>query len=463
MDWDIQMPMRQPWSSLLMASTARRLATDSFGASDNAEQCLEMAEQVAERNLCEIADFLSGCSDLSFFFIGCDHRNGTIVRRCGPNRRNVRSLLEWRGKTSGGDRRPADVYNQIYNATQILVDELHQRQLVSFVLIWRLPDDPVPQLETSIDLSREEGWTAIRLSLPVAAMKWIAETPPPTKLELERETIEPAPPSILEPDPAACSIFWPEFQRINPMRSPDWRWNRAHALVRFSRYITPRRDDQETGRAARFLRKLAKSPQDPESVKSEFPDLFAAHAIYTGSSLFRVELEARILARQSSEEISGHFSAPSACVEAYLATFFDVRDRLGSGTYIRQHVLRPDGGTSAENLLMSLAYHGGPFLLDSALCCINEDVRKSVQLADWGSSHDLMAERLSLLCQARHLPQDPKTAQDLMQHFWELIDVMPSSSPEIDLVGIFSQISSPFGGILESVKPSPIETASRAA
>ena len=54
------------------------------------------------------------------------------------------------------------------------------------------------------------------------------------------------------------SRYFPDLQRHSFFRPPDWRWRRAQWLVARGRYVTPRRDDEETGRAVRYLRALAR-------------------------------------------------------------------------------------------------------------------------------------------------------------------------------------------------------------
>jgi hypothetical protein len=191
---------------------------------------------------------------------------------------------------------------------------------------------------------------------------------------------------------------------------------------------------------------------------SAFAELASAHAIYTGSNHTRLELEARILARQSPAEISGRLSVSPGCVEAYCATFFDVRDRLNAGSYIRQQVLKPARAPAPSgNLLMSIAYYGGPVLLDAVLHCSVREVSES------GRSANLAAERLSILIQAQELPMDDNTAQDLVRHVRELIDAFPRFSTDVNLIGVFSQIASPFDGVLDATESSPVGSSTRAA
>ena len=456
MDWNVQMAMRQPWSWLLKASTPSRLESKASDDSANPGQWRRIAEQVGQRDLCEIADFLSQCPGLSFFFIGWDRTYGTMIQRCGPSRRKVCSLLKGPKSRRRGNGRSSAGYDQVYYATGTLLDELQQRDAISFVLAWRLPDNPSVHFNTSADLSREAGWRAIWLSLPADEAGQIREEPPPSASEVDHAAIVPASPTVLEPDPAVCHVPWHTFQQYNPMRRPDWRWNRAHALVQYRRNISRTRDDYETGHVVRFLRKLLESPQDTESVKAEFPELFAAHFIYVNSGASRVELECRILARESPEEISAHLSVVPRCVEIYSSIFFDVRDRLDAKTYIWKQILEPVWAyNTPANLLMSVAYYGGPHLLEAVFDHLTKNIRVSELLRDG------VVDRLALLAQCRQLPQDGPTAHDLVCRFSDLIGGFPRPSPDLNLIGVFSQIASPFRGILQLGES--VMTSTRAA
>lgn len=44
-------------------------------------------------------------------------------------------------------------------------------------------------------------------------------------------------------------LYYPDLQRHSFFRPVDWRWQRACALLERGRYFSPRRDDQQTGRA----------------------------------------------------------------------------------------------------------------------------------------------------------------------------------------------------------------------
>jgi hypothetical protein len=70
-----------------------------------------------------------------------------------------------------------------------------------------------------------------------------------------------------------------EIQQHSPVRPPDWRWRRAQSLVATSRYYCRRRDDPETGRAARYLRAVARCEGGITSaqVERDFPKVCWAH------------------------------------------------------------------------------------------------------------------------------------------------------------------------------------------
>ena len=69
------------------------------------------------------------------------------------------------------------------------------------------------------------------------------------------------------------------------------------------------------------------------------PDLLAAHQLCESNGPLRWELEARILAGQSDDDISASMAVPPAVVAAFERSFFNVRDRLAAFDLILFHVI----------------------------------------------------------------------------------------------------------------------------
>jgi len=180
------------------------------------------------------------------------------------------------------------------------------------------------------------------------------------------------------------------------------------------------------------------------------PDFFAAHEIITGPFDLRLELEARLLARQSSEEIAERLSISAAAVDAYHDAFFDVRGRLKSRTYVVKKAVGMDSGLGSrpvtlEGLTKQVAYFAGPAVLDTILPYVRVNGRELAQrtATDDNPVHDPLAERLDLLLRAQSMPADGKTSASLVRAAADLISDFPEYRPPQRWAGVFAQIVSP--------------------
>ena len=167
----------------------------------------------------------------------------------------------------------------------------------------------------------------------------------------------------------------------------------------------------------------------------------------------RIELDARLLARQASEEIVQRLPVLPAAMDAYATTFFDVRDRLDSKTYVVKKLLRVGGGLSdysqnPESFLKSIAYFGGPECLDACLPYLLNGGQQLAQrtASDDNSNYDPLADRLGLLLLALNLPEDSKTSLNLVKAAAGLIQGLSENRPSQRWVGVFAQIVEPFTG-----------------
>jgi hypothetical protein len=282
-------------------------------------------------------------------------------------------------------------------------------------------------------------------------------------MELDAPRLDIAPPSRTEPDPGNCHrIVWPKFQAFNFDRQLDWRWNRAFALVLNGRYVSRRRDDLQTGQAVRFLREMFKPVQDLKTLAAQMPDLWSAHELSMGPADQRVELEARVLARQSSVEIAERLNLSAGAIDAYVSTFFDVRSRLHSTSYILKKVIEVNSGWGSclltpDTLLKKIAYYAGPTILDAVLPYLRNYGRQLAQRtsSDEGLIVDPLAERIELLLQASNLSNDKKTATQLMRVVGPLLSDFSSTRPKQHWIGAFAQIVEPYTGELVATVKQP--------
>ncbi len=160
----------------------------------------------------------------------------------------------------------------------------------------------------------------------------------------------------------------------SPLRPLDWRWQRATQLVRDRRHFAPRRDDVQIGVAMRYLRAWNKTPPEKRHaiLARTFPELHRSHELHEQGGNLRAEVQARLLARQSPEDIAARLDLPVGVLRYHEALFFDVVDRLKHPDWV---VLRAIGwwsfdgakGRDSETLLRGYAYWGGGPLLEASL------------------------------------------------------------------------------------------------
>ncbi len=104
-----------------------------------------------------------------------------------------------------------------------------------------------------------------------------------------------------------------------------------------------------------------------------YPHLFEAEQIFIREKqLVRYEIEARLLASETSERISHRFGVDAAIVTWYEKLFFNVLDRLDDRGYIAQRVMGESlhaGLTERDHdLLWKLyGYIGGEAVLDAVI------------------------------------------------------------------------------------------------
>src|SRR5262245_41204831 len=112
---------------------------------------------------------------------------------------------------------------------------------------------------------------------------------------------------------------YPELQRRSPHRPPAWRWERALDLVRLGKYVSARRDDEATARAVRYLRarRRCRRESQVQRLANTYPDVHQAHQLAEHGGSTVVKVQARLLARQSFDEIAHGTSVPVGEVRIY--------------------------------------------------------------------------------------------------------------------------------------------------
>jgi hypothetical protein len=172
-----------------------------------------------------------------------------------------------------------------------------------------------------------------------------------------------------------CMELWPGC----PFQPPDWRWQRAGQLLD-ERSRRRRRDDDWVARGLKFqaaLKKNGGDVQQPRLVRIH-PEVLGAYLLHHGEARRRWEVEARLLAGQSDEEIAGRLGVSAEVIGAYEALFYAIRDRLRSSGWVAANVFgvrlyEGFDSSDVELLWKILAYRGGPMTLDAL---INNDQEK---------------------------------------------------------------------------------------
>ena len=158
-----------------------------------------------------------------------------------------------------------------------------------------------------------------------------------------------------------------DFHRFSPFRGPAYRWELAVELAQPRQRLRP--DERDVlGEPVRYLRALNKatSIHGQSKVHRCFPELSIAHAIHVKSGIVRDELEARLLARQTSEAIAAVMNLPFCVVARYAYYFFDLPPSGLDWIFccvLRVHEWLNRKLTEGDNWrFMALA--GGPVLVD---------------------------------------------------------------------------------------------------
>jgi hypothetical protein len=159
--------------------------------------------------------------------------------------------------------------------------------------------------------------------------------------------------------------------RSDPFAPPEWRWLRGcqvHEQIREH----PRRQRRPDWDALQPLLALTEALKPIGRKKPTVPvsqELLAAYRLYEASGPSRWEVEARILARQSDDEIAAATGLAAGTVSHFERYFFDVRDRLPASDLVLMGIIgyEPFGGIREGDLRKLWRFYGfsaGPKMLD---------------------------------------------------------------------------------------------------
>ena len=145
--------------------------------------------------------------------------------------------------------------------------------------------------------------------------------------------------------------------------APDWRWTTASEMVR-QNDPPDRDDDRDLIRAYRFLtRRKDRTPSERRRLQKDYPDIFAAHALYRDLTSERWLIEAGLLTDTPFQELAEYVAQSVFAIDTYASMFFDVKAKLKARGWILTRVLMPprlDGQpTDVDFMLKAIAYFSG--------------------------------------------------------------------------------------------------------
>src|SRR5262249_21936789 len=173
-----------------------------------------------------------------------------------------------------------------------------------------------------------------------------------------------------------------DYQTRNPSRPVDYRWRAARGAV-VDRRPLPWWHDPETAAAVDYLRERDQTTAAPERLSGRWPGLLAAHRLSGDDGPQRWEVQARILSRQTDDEIAAHSGLTPDTVRCFETLFFRVRDRLDAADWIAARVVGAGlwRGFAREELgrvWMAFGFWTGPRVLDVVIA-----VTRDRPLPDW--------------------------------------------------------------------------------
>jgi hypothetical protein len=163
------------------------------------------------------------------------------------------------------------------------------------------------------------------------------------------------------------------------LKSPDWRYNYVVKLL--DEWREPRKDDDKYIRELYLLLKTIR--QDPvdvvETYKDAHPAIADALTLYENGPSYRLDVDTRILASYSFDEVGAIIGHDSSVVEYYVHCFFDVQEHLTNYGYLNRWVVEPvmrSAPFSTEAFWKRVAIFGGRQMLEAIEKCSQHEMQK---------------------------------------------------------------------------------------
>ena len=217
------------------------------------------------------------------------------------------------------------------------------------------------------------------------------------------------------------------MQQLNPCRRSYWRWEWA-LMFAYSRQPLPKRGLDRLLVIAVQMHYTLRDGQPPASwsrLGSVYEDMQAAFDIYDKDGPRCAEIEARILAGQTDDEIAELVGVMPMVVELFAGIFYDVRDRLQAPDWISASAVSRAGNacwgvTLADDiwrLWRAAGYYGGPGLLNTVIAAVQtpEDLTVGLGECDLQTAEGRLAARARLAAAGELLPWSTKLADELVR------------------------------------------------
>lgn len=190
------------------------------------------------------------------------------------------------------------------------------------------------------------------------------------------------------------------YAKLHTQLSPNWRDARIQSILNQPGRCQPRKADDPLVKAMfryRQVKNQLVSMHMPEfeldqRLASMFGPIHTGHVLHQDViPLMRMVIEARILARQTDEQIAKLTSLPAEAVQVYHDAFFDVRDKLDAMDWITTQVIGQvfqigDQRSNPELLSKYFGYFGGPMILEAVLYGMQSGAmvpHSSADIAQW--------------------------------------------------------------------------------
>ncbi len=163
------------------------------------------------------------------------------------------------------------------------------------------------------------------------------------------------------------------------LKSPDWRYRYVSDLL--DDFKKPRTNDDKAVKALfKFMKCLRSETADKiETYKDNNPDIADAFTIFENGSAYRVDIDTRIIAGYSFEEVALIIGRPKEVIEHYVQCFFDILDHIDNKGYLNRWVLEPVmrvAPYSTEALWKRLAIVGGKPMIEAVQNCSAPELDK---------------------------------------------------------------------------------------